>query len=183
MSFRKILINFITLSILFSLVYFIYIGIIKSKEPVIKDKESTIAILARKDIIGPKRRLYFEYHVDSHLYTISISKSYNEVIGDKFEIIYEKFSPEKAKILFYKPIFLDNENTLVVEGYISDFIKIGRCHQLEYTYTINGNLYKQWQVLLPDYNILYPVLKKGDKFKVKVWVNNPQRSVLLYNEK
>ncbi len=100
------------------------------------------------------------------------------ICGDKYEALYDSSNCRHVKILFYRPVFSDTEIVGVTTGEIyqvgppfifKPFVK--------FKYSVGERMYERFQNLEK-----YPEVKKGAKFPVKYWVENPKRSI-IYIEK
>lgn len=110
-----------------------------------------------------------------------------DVIGESYKMLYERENPSDCQILTYFPIFLEGENILKKEGVVDRFFTRGRNSEtkfygIEFSYYVNGEKYKKSQNLQLDFLDKYAKPKKGDMFIVRYWVDNPQRSVIYFNE-
>lgn len=111
------------------------------------------------------------------------------VIGEIFPMIYNPESPDEFFAFSWKPLFLEKEITEFAIGEISrepfqstffskepeKYSTIG----IEFMFEADGRTYRKTQDLPPMFKTTYPRrIKKGDKFEVRYWVDNPQRAVI-----
>ena len=128
-------------------------------------------------------------------------------IGDKFMVAYSKSKPSRNYLLDCKIVFEEDELTATVPGEILNFTKMNTksyVRPLEknqaimyfhFAYSVNRVRYQRTNCFYSD-DVNYPVgvewlvenaqndslLNKGLVFKIKYWLNNPQRSTIILNE-
>ncbi len=176
-TYMYMIINLLFLIILALLIYFIIYGIKQSLGPTLKNKKTTIAEVFEFSYLQSRKRSNLVYTVNGIRYYTSSSSGY-DVIGTKYLIEYECSDPGKSNLLFHEPVFAKNEETIICVGEITRFLKLDKKHKFKFEYILDGESYKTWQILPPDYRTRYPQLAKGQKFEVEVWKKNYNRAIL-----
>jgi hypothetical protein len=147
-----------------------------------QNKASTEWVETIGYIEGNTSNCYIHYEVAGVKYKTRYASKYGSLDeGEKSSLKYNKINPTEVEILYWKPIFLKEESTIIFSGCIK---KIYWFHWKEskyavrYTYNINGVNIRREQVLPPNYKELYPNLKEGQSYQVECWAENPQRAII-----
>ena len=107
-------------------------------------------------------------------------------VGDVYEILVNPDDFEEIYLLDHRPLFLKGE---VVEETIGSLLNTANItiegkHKeafIRFAYTVNGRKYRRVQMVkVPIDSPL--TLQKGMQFRVRYWLEDPQRSILDYNE-
>jgi hypothetical protein len=101
------------------------------------------------------------------------------ICGDKYEALYDSSNCRHVKILFERPVFSDTEIVGVTTGEIYEVAPFFLDLYVKFKYSVGERMYERLQYLEDK---KYPEVKKGAKFPVKYWVENPKRSI-IYIEK
>lgn len=166
----------ISIGALLGIVFFIVYAYIESTTKVIISKPIyTIGTVVRfqKNGISTSRGddAVIEYYVLGNKYSAFISYDGGMVIGDKYEVEYEKEHPHTHNVLETQMLFLRSEYTKKEVATIS---YLGSIKSLGYWFIVNGTEYIRFQVF--DENKYSP--KIGDEFEVEYLVDNPQRAII-----
>lgn len=133
-------------------------------------------------IEGNTSNCYINYEVAGKAYKVRYASKYGSFYeGEKSYLRYNRNDPNDVQILYWKPTFLREEQTILACGHIKKvywFHWKEPKHALTYTYTIEGVSITRVQVLPPNYKELYPDLKEGQSYEVECWAENPQRAVI-----
>ena len=118
------------------------------------------------------------------------------VLGEKYELRYNPKNVEVYVSIPWRPVFTPDEETGIAIGAISKindtrsqfnpfpmFVPVANRDSLPrfevaYKYTVLNILYERYQVLSPANNSLNEQLQVGQKFKVRYWIDHPQRSII-----
>lgn len=129
----------------------------------------------------------FKYKVDGVVYESRGEQGLRgETLGDAYEILYNPRNPEKIYVLDHRPVFLEHEQTNFTEGVIVGNVGTSQYRNYlnlypKYKYFAQGRKFiRAQQIQIPVDSSIH--IEKGMKFRVQYWVQNPQRSILLYNE-
>lgn len=107
-------------------------------------------------------------------------------IGDVYEILVNPKDYEQIYLLNDRPLFLKGEAVGETVGKLLENAKISTDDNYKeafpfFVYYVNGKKYKRVQKIeVPLDSSL--VLQKDMQFRVRYWLENPQRSILDYNE-
>ena len=115
------------------------------------------------------------------------------VIDEIFPIAYNPNNPDEFFAFSWNPVFLNKEITKSTTGIISRapyqskfFSKKPEkysAHSIEFTFWIDGSCYRKSQHLPPMFIRNSPgKIKKGDKFEVEYWIENPQRAIIYLDK-
>lgn len=105
----------------------------------------------------------------------------SQIVGDKY-IIYYNDVTDRTRIMYHQPIFLDTENTKSTKGKIVSAHPWYSSNYVKFEYKVNGTKYLRLQRISEDFESKYPNVKKGQKYLVKYWMKNPQRSIMNFDE-
>lgn len=118
------------------------------------------------------------------------------VLGEKYELRYNPKDVEVYVSIPWRPLFTPDEETGIAIGTISKikdtrnkfnpfpiFVPVNNRDSLPsfkvaYKYTVLNKVYDRYQVLSPANDSLNEKLQVGQKFKVRYWVDHPQRSII-----
>lgn len=101
--------------------------------------------------------------------------------GEKFIVEFDSLNPNKNKIRTDKPLFLSGEITKYTVGHL-DKLNTKIFKSIFFTYIINGQKFTQSYKPEQGINEKYPNFKKGQKYIVRYWIENPERSIILPNQ-
>ena len=100
------------------------------------------------------------------------------VLGEKFLVEFDSIYPEKNRIMLDHPIFLESEKTAIAIGYLDKLINTWFFKRITFIYYINGKKYEHSYEPGKDIENRYPKFKKGKKYLVKYWLDNPERAII-----
>jgi hypothetical protein len=133
----------------------------------------------------------FEYYVDGRRYRFKedrLKYQYN-VIGEKYVIKYDINNPKKKKIISYKPIFLEDEKTVLTKGTIKDIYYTRRSlfkkqstYGVCFEYNIGEEIFKKRQAIEPGkYEKKYLDSLRSNKVMcdIEYWIDNPKRAIII----
>jgi hypothetical protein len=120
----------------------------------------------------------FEYKVNGMTYRY-IGNGVTDVIGDKYDLMYDSLRPNVSKINFRKPVFLKDEQTSIAVGRISQYSGLSDSisdYYISISYTVNG---KDYIKSLNNYEKI--TVARDYEFQVEYWVENPKRSIIHFD--
>jgi hypothetical protein len=174
-SISKLTIAIITSAVLLLFAYGIYF-IYNINNVIINNPRETVGTIKFIEVgRRPTARVYFE--VNGELIYGEIAKDSKMVIGEKFIVIYEKNNPTIFQIDEYSPIFVEDESVNSIVGEVTDLVTFGK-NSVTFQYVVEGMEYTKFQ--LYNESIFNP--KKGDKYKVNYWLENPQRAIIYLDK-
>jgi hypothetical protein len=174
------------LGLMFSLIiwFFIYMG----SPPLIQNEDSTIGTIIKFQSAGKSgSEAVFQYFVDDKEYeaTERSAAYFANVIGEKFEIKYDKNKPSNSFVVSCKPVFLENEYSFIVNGEITRLYSSSwgggvkpSSYSIEFEFFIGDEKIIKAQRLPPDYQTQFPNLMEGQFYEVEYWLENPQRAII-----
>ncbi len=120
------------------------------------------------------------YLVDSNWHEAGFGSSpYGLRDDEKYPLYYDSLNPENIKAEVWNPIFLPNEETVLVNGKIIRLFwaGIGK-YAISFSYYIGTEKIKRSQELPKDFKQIYPNLKEGQYYEVEAWVDDANRAVI-----
>lgn len=147
-----------------------------------KRLKSCTAVLTKLDVYERHGGSYdeFEFEVNGRIYKYRRFRTIGYVLGDKFELVYDTIYPEGVrKLLAYKPVFLKDEKTGFTIGEVS-FAKKSD-YLFVFKYKVNAIKHERIQFLENEVRT-FRSLSKGGVYMVEYWLDNPQRSILYYDQ-
>lgn len=117
-----------------------------------------------------------EYKANNNVYEAR-GGYYGECIGDKYLIIYNPLEFKQIRVHDHRPVFEESELTGYTHAIIIDDAPIEKYDKYwrvipRYKYYVQGERYKRDQVIhIPIDSSIH--IKKGAKFRVQYWVENP----------
>jgi hypothetical protein len=127
----------------------------------------------------------YVYKVNGKTYTAFAGRGFTgNCTGDVYEILINPGKFEDSYLLNDRPLFMEDEAIGETIGELQKDVKISTNGKYKeafplFEYHINGKKYIRVQkIKVPIDSSL--VLQKGMKFRVRYWIQNPQRSILDY---
>jgi hypothetical protein len=147
------------------------------KKPVIKQPIKTYASIVQFKNVGADA--VYQYIVNDKSYQFWGYSNPSLVLGDRFEMIYDKSNPKKNKLLAHRPIFTKDEQTSIIRGRVTKIVRINK--EMYFQYVVNGFLYTRIQKIERPKKWNDLVFKLGNEYKVEYWVENPRRAIIHPN--
>ena len=146
--------------------------------PLVNLKKTPATIIGYESAGGKGGTLAkFEFNYNKKEY-FTTSGADNYVVGEKFLVKFDSIHPWKNQIMLDSPIFLENEKTGVAVGYLDRLINIKFFKRITFIYYIDGKKYEHSYEPGKDIENRYPKFKKGKKYLVKYWLDNPERAII-----
>ena len=141
---------------------------------------------------APETTFQYEFFVDGKAYKGGYAFYENVdmvVVGSKYKVAYNPLNPTQNYIMLHNPIFEDNENVAYSIGVVSPGISVYYAKQYKadlykftYTFYVNEKRYRAIEGYFLNINGSEKKDFAKKKFKVKYWVENPWRSIILLDE-
>jgi hypothetical protein len=163
------------------LLFIILIIKISFTDPKIKDGKYTFAVITKFKLkAGSGENSVFTYSVNNKKYSFWGFYNKTLIIGDKFQLLYDKTNPNKSIIFPEKPIFLKDEK---IKSYFATVIRIKkyRKKQVHFKYYINNKEYTRIQYLPDSFSIKSDSILNR-KYRIIYWSENPQRSIIFLDK-
>lgn len=120
----------------------------------------------------------YEFMCGEKISEVSKSARLTQVIGDKYEALYDSLNCDNIKILYEIPLFLKHEET---RESMAKIIEIGRAGVL-FQYKVEGRVFERMQYQEKGFRDKHPHIEEGAKFPIKHWIKNPQRSIMYFEK-
>lgn len=147
----------------------------------------TICTVYKMNGTSARSSVFVEYYVNGKRYSKATNiKPYGLRPGETFVISYNPENPEQFKVQGHKPVFLPGEETIRTIGTIIKVVTFGvkiPCVMFEYTVLDNGKRIKREQILMVNFEELFPDLKPGNVYEMEYWVNDPGRAVIYLDKR
>lgn len=153
----------------------IYTSFIKKTK--IIDPQKTIGTVIGFETYTKGINSVIEFYVNGKTFKVEGSQINGEIIGEKYEVFYEKNEPSIAKANMMNPVFESNENKNKTKALITMVFKLGTPN-VRFEYSINGVKYERWQECDLD---KYKDVESGQYYEIEYWVENPQRAIIYLN--
>jgi hypothetical protein len=147
------------------------------KEPAIKQPVITYATIVQFKSLG--KNAVYQYTVNDKTYQFWDYSNESLVLGDRFELIYDKSNPKKNKLLAHRPIFTKEEQSSTTRGRVTKIVRPSNV--LYFQYVVNGFLYTRIQKIERPKKWSDLVFKTGNEYAIEYWVDNPRRAIIHPN--
>jgi hypothetical protein len=140
-------------------------------------KKITVATIINPEVIWLHGNTHSDltYNANGKKYNCTAYYLPGRVKDEKFLISYDTINPSQSELLIEKPIFLDNERTKKTVGTIK--FPNRNTVFLEFEYYVDNVKFHKTQILEKN-KVKNPGFKKGEKYEVEYWEENPQRSII-----
>lgn len=167
--------------IVFSILLFVTVNFFFPQREFKGKKIRTVATLNGTRWVNNRLGEY-SYYVGNHTIKHNGDFTNTQVIGDKYNAYYDSEDSSTIEILYSQPVFLDEEVILSTEAEIVYAHPWHTPNTVKFRYNVNGEEYIRFQDTEENFKNKYPNVKEGQKYLIKYWMKNPQRSIMYFDQ-
>ena len=169
------------ISITMGIVYLAYISFSTTKFKGI-EKEGIVTLVEKRTMASGYAGIYTYECNGKQIEIMKGDPPMTAVIGEKYHVVYDSLDCENVRVLYANPTFTADERCRSTEGEVYQAISFFFEPFVKFKYSIKGKEFERFQHMDEGFKDKYPNIKNGAKFRVKYWINNPQRSIMYFDK-